>query len=337
MTSLQDEAIVEDAQTIELHMMEMRKYLPMIGCSSLFMRTVLYPYGVIKTRLQIQSGKDVYKGTWDAVKSISRTEGIRGFYPGFGVYCFTIFPGMCYISSYEGVRHYMNTNTNWNQGWLKSLVGGGIASIVGQTLVVPIDIVNQHIMLLDRRKKTTSSNNVRKKEAREKLRTLQEIHIPDELRQRRFGTVRAVISHVYTADGLLGFYKGYFVSIATFAPNSALWWFFYEAYKEKLLSVIPEIVPRLFVMSCVAAPLAGVSSAALTNGVDVVRVRIQVKGGTVQETLSTLLREEGYKFWWKGLSARLLQSCVSSVLILSLYEPLKRWSLKEEFRDCVKW
>lgn len=229
MTSLEDEAIVEDAQTIELHMMEMKKYVPMIGCSSLLMRTILYPYSVIKTRLQVQTGKDVYKGTWDAIKSISRTEGVRGFYSGFGIYCFTIVPGLCYISSYEGVRHYMNQNTNWNQGWMKSLVGGGIASVIAQTLVVPIDIVNQHIMLIDRHKKP--SKNVKKQQAREKLKTLQEIHIPDELRKRQFGTVRGVISHIYTHEGLLGFYKGYIVSLATFAPNSALWWFFYEAYK----------------------------------------------------------------------------------------------------------
>lgn len=64
---------------------------------------------------------------------------------------------------------------------------------------------------------------------------------------------------------------------------------------------------------------------------------LQVRGGTVGETVRVLLREEGYKFWWKGLSARLLQSCVSSVIILSFYEPLKRWSLKEEYRDSVKW
>lgn len=335
MTSLEDEAIVEDAQTIEFHMMEMRKYVPLIGCSSLFMRTVLYPYSVIKTRLQVQSGKDVYKGTWDAIRCIYRSEGVRGYYSGFGVYCFTIVPGMFYISSYEGVRHYMNTNTQWNQGWLKSLVGGGIASVVGQTMVVPLDIVNQHIMLLDR--KTPASKQASKQEAREKLRTLRTIHIPDEMRQRPFGTVRAVFSHIYTSEGILGFYKGYFVSLATFAPNSALWWFFYESYKERLLTVIPDFVPRLLVMSCLAAPLAGVSSATLTNGVDVVRVRIQVKGGTAGEAISTLLHEEGYRFLWKGLSARLLQSCVSSVIILSFYEPLKRYSLKEEYRDVVKW
>jgi solute carrier family 25 protein 44 len=226
MTSLEDEAIVEETQTVELHMMEMKKYLPMCVCSGLFMRSVLYPYSVIKTRLQVQAGKDVYKGTWDAVKCISRTEGFRGFYSGFGVHLFSIIPGFCYISSYEGVRHYMNTKTNWNQGWAKSLVGGCVASVVGQTLVVPIDIINQHIMLLGK-------NDVKKTKARDKLRTLQEIHIPDELRQRRFGTIKAVISHVYKADGILGFYKGYFVSIATFAPNSALWWFFYELYKGK--------------------------------------------------------------------------------------------------------
>lgn len=333
MTSLEDEAIVEETATIELYMMDMKRYVPMIGCSSLLMRVLLYPYNVIKTRLMIQTGRDVYKGTWDAIKCISRTEGVRGFYQGFGVYCLSIVPGLCYISTYENVRNYMNNNTSWNQGWMKSLVGGGIASVVGQTMVVPIDIVNQHIMLLNRSEKDNKASNIKTQQARLKLRSLQELHIPDELRQRRFGTVRAVFSEVYKNDGIRGFYKGYFVSLATFAPNSALWWFFYEGYKGQLLFWMPEVIPRLFIMSCMAAPMAGVSSACLTNGADVIRARIQVRGGSVRSTVSTLLKEEGYKFWWKGLSARLLQSCVSSILILSLYEPLKKWSLKEEYRD----
>lgn len=33
-------------------------------------------------------------------------------------------------------------------GRIRALVGGGCASIVGQTIVVPFDVISQHLMVL---------------------------------------------------------------------------------------------------------------------------------------------------------------------------------------------
>jgi solute carrier family 25 protein 44 len=38
------------------------------------------------------------------------------------------------------------------------------------------------------------------------------------------------IRAVYLTHGLRGFYRGYFASIAVYAPNSATWWFSYQTY-----------------------------------------------------------------------------------------------------------
>ena len=55
--------------------------------------------------------------------------------------------GVCYVSTYEGTRHFLERNHVRNT-MVKAFVGGGAASVVGQTIIVPLDIISQHLMLL---------------------------------------------------------------------------------------------------------------------------------------------------------------------------------------------
>ena len=55
--------------------------------------------------------------------------------------------GTCYVSTYEGVRHFLEQN-NVRNSMVKAFVGGGCASAVGQTIIVPFDVISQHLMLL---------------------------------------------------------------------------------------------------------------------------------------------------------------------------------------------
>ena len=51
------------------------------------------------------------------------------------------------VSTYEGVRHALEQNNVTNTK-VKAFVGGCCASIVGQTIIVPFDVISQHIMLI---------------------------------------------------------------------------------------------------------------------------------------------------------------------------------------------
>ena len=80
-----------------------------------------------------------------------------------------------------------------------NFVGGACASLISQTIVVPLDIVSQLMMVSDQGKSRRTS--------RERARGF-------------FSTIKLV----YRNDGLRGFYRGYLPSVATYAPSSALWW-----------------------------------------------------------------------------------------------------------------
>ncbi|KAH9509718.1 hypothetical protein Btru_044330 [Bulinus truncatus] len=328
---------VEEIQVIELNMMDKRKYFPLTLASGFTIRTVLYPFMLIKTRLQIQKGNTIYKGTFDAFMKIFMNEGRTGLYRGFWVSCLQLFPSMAYISTYEGTRHYMAEHLGVTENRIRSFVGGGLASITGQTLAVPIDIISQHLMLMGRRNISKGSSDASKdKRVQFKLSNLQHIHLNDNVSMSRFGAVQAIVSTIYKRDGLLGFYKGYFVSLACFAPNSALWWFFYDSYSVFFAGVAPNYIPRLAIQ-VFSAPLSGVSAAVLTNPIDVIRARIQVEGTKFGETVRNLWLEERFWLVTKGLSARLVQSVTYSVFIMLGYESIKRWSVLEEYKDKVRW
>ena len=55
------------------------------------------------------------------------------------------------------------------------------------------------------------------------------------------------------------------------------------------------------------------------------------------ETAKTLWHEEQMGIFFKGLSARLIQSLTFSFFIILGYESIKRWSLLDEFKDSVRW
>jgi len=76
---------------------------------------VYVPVDVIKERLQVQHATDelAYKGSWDAIKTIGRTEGIPALYKGYGatLLSFGSYSGLFFLL-YEqmvaGVRYQLN-------------------------------------------------------------------------------------------------------------------------------------------------------------------------------------------------------------------------------------
>lgn len=83
----------------------------------------------------------------DAANQIYRTEGISGLYRGFWVSSAQVLSGAAYICAYERTR-YMTAP--YLQEWpeIRSMVAGGVGSVFGQTIIVPFDVVGQHLMML---------------------------------------------------------------------------------------------------------------------------------------------------------------------------------------------
>ena len=101
--------------------------------------------------------------------------------------------GVCYVSTYEGVRHLLDINGMTNSR-VKALAGGSCASLVGQTVIVPFDVISQHMMVLGltpRGKSDLSANT---------------LAVNTEGRTR-WQITWDITRTIYVRDGLRGFYR----------------------------------------------------------------------------------------------------------------------------------
>ncbi|XP_050673747.1 solute carrier family 25 member 44 [Leptidea sinapis] len=313
--------------TIEWSMMDKSKFFPLYTLSSFTVRCALYPLTLVKTQIQVQRKKEAYKGVSDAISKIYASEGMSGLYRGFWLSSFQIISGVFYISTYEGVRHELGKYDI--NAKMKSFVAGGCASLVGQTVIVPFDVLSQHLMVLGLVK--GSPDGVKNKK-------VNPLGLNLEQRMSKSALAKEVAVRVYRLHGPLGYYRGYAASLAAYVPNSALWWALYTAYQDELLRVSPSWISHLFVQ-CVAGTLGGFTTTILTNPLDIVRARLQVEGvGSMRQVFNELWKEEGFfGLYAKGLSARLVQSACFSFSIILGYESIKRVSVSDEFRTRVRW
>ncbi|XP_022671582.1 solute carrier family 25 member 44-like isoform X1 [Varroa jacobsoni] len=302
--------------TIEWEMMDKSRFISFTTINSLALRSLVYPFTVVKTRLQVQSAYN-YTGTCDALRQIVRYEGFRTLYKGFMINSMSSVSSMAYIITYEKIRDCLSRRGVTDSS-LKGFVGGGISSLVGQTFVTPFDVVSQHIMVLGRN-------------------SINPLGLPPTVLQSKFQTLKRIIKEVYRHDGIAGFYRGYFASLVTYVPGSAFWWTFYPMYQEAILPVLPNWTP-LVVVQCLAGPLSGVTTCVITNPLDIIRARIQVQRLNSWTTaMRHVWRLEKFRIFTIGLSARMVQSSITSFLLVLGYETLKRYSVSEEYKSQIRW
>ncbi|XP_035646375.1 solute carrier family 25 member 44a isoform X2 [Oncorhynchus mykiss] len=201
---------------IEWEDLDKKKFYSLGVFMTMTTRATVYPFTLIRTRLQVQKGKSLYTGTFDAFYKILKAEGPRGLYRGFMVNTFTLISGQAYITTYELVRKYVSQYSSNNT--VKSLWAGGAASLVAQTITVPIDMVSQQLMMQGQVGHLS------------RFKVKPKIMMATSKSKVTFGQTRDIVVQICAADGFRGFYRGYVASLLTYIPNSAVWWPFYHFY-----------------------------------------------------------------------------------------------------------
>ena len=274
---------------------------------SLFLcvRAAVYPSNLVKTRLQAQGKNMLYSGTFDAFQKIIRTEGPLGLFKGFGANTLGVITGNIYITIYELTRQWYLTSTAWDPQYA-NFFSGGCASIMSQTVVMPLDIVSQQMMMADQGVNRNAAH-------------------------RNVG-ILGVCQRIRASQGVRGFYRGYLPSVMTYAPSSAIWWGSYGwlypwFYRHIPFSMRSET--KTPIAQALGGGTAGLIAAVITNPMDVVRTRTQLYTQyNARETFHYLIQSEGPGGFMRGVTARMLAMGPSGVLIISTYELVKRLSKK---------
>ena len=236
----------EKVKIIEWHQLEKKKYFLFLNVYMLSTNALIYPVDVIKTRLQLQRTKSLYKNTLDAVYKTVKLEGILGLYKGFAISQVGVLTGHVYATSYEVSREQFSTFQNAIRGF----IAGGLAAVIEQTFVNPVDVISQRLMVEG-----------------------QGQHERDK--QRHTLKSAKVVRQVFKEHGVSGFYRGFSASLMVEGIWSAGWWASYGLFLDLIGRVVPDGTSHLVIQG-LSGMCAGTSAAVVGNPLDIIRVRLQV-------------------------------------------------------------
>ncbi|XP_032384831.1 calcium-binding mitochondrial carrier protein Aralar1 [Etheostoma spectabile] len=263
--------------------------------------TAVYPIDLVKTRMQNQRstgsfvGELMYKNSFDCAKKVLRYEGFFGFYRG-------LLPQLIGVAPEKAIKLTMNDfirdkfTTQDNTIPLPAeILAGGCAGASQVIFTNPLEIVKIRLQVAG--------------------------EITTGPRVKALSVVRDL--------GFFGLYKGAKACFLRDIPFSAIYFPVYAHTKEKLA----DEDGRLGALQLLTAgAIAGVPAASLVTPADVIKTRLQVSARAGQTTYSgvidcfmKILREEGFRAFWKGTGARVFRSSPQFGVTLVTYELLQRW------------
>ncbi|KAJ4951131.1 hypothetical protein NE237_027963 [Protea cynaroides] len=300
----------------------------------------LYPVVVLKTRQQVLQTQ---LSSIRTAFAILRHEGIRGLYRGFGTSLMGTIPARAlYMTALEVTKSSVGTATirlgfpEPTAAAIANAAAGLSAAMAAQLVWTPIDVVSQRLMVQGNTGIPNGTNVS-----------------PCKYR----GGIDA-FRKIINADGLRGLYRGFGMSIVTYAPSNAVWWASYSMAQRFVwggvgcylckrddenkegsssASFRPDSKTVMAVQG-VSAAMAGGVSALITMPLDTIKTRLQVLDGeengrrppTIGQTVRNLVKEGGWAACYRGLGPRWASMSMSATTMITTYEFLKRLSAKNQ-------
>jgi len=139
---------------------------------------------------------------------------------------------------------------------------------------------------------------------------------------------------IFAREGLKGFFAGFGVTAIRDAPYAGLYVLIYEQSKARLASATGKTggntsagTGSSATINFASGMLAAIAATTLTNPFDAIKTRLQIapaKYRNVVQGAKLMLRDEGMRSMFSGLSLRLGRKAVSSALTWTVYEELVR-------------
>uniref|UniRef100_A0A5B6Z3D0 Putative solute carrier family 25 member 44-like n=1 Tax=Davidia involucrata TaxID=16924 RepID=A0A5B6Z3D0_DAVIN len=298
----------------------------------------LYPVVVLKTRQQIaQCQVSCIKTAF----SIVRYEGFRGLYRGFGTSLMGTIPARAlYMTALEVTKSSVGPATirlgfpEPTAAAIANAAAGLSAAMAAQLVWTPIDVVSQRLMV-------QGGDNPK---------------VPNASSCKYLGGIDA-FRKILNTDGPRGLYRGFGISILTYAPSNAVWWASYSVAQrlvwggigyyyckkddESTDNGVNTFRPNsktVMAVQGLSAAMAGGVSALITMPLDTIKTRIQVldgedngrRGPGIGQTVRNLVREGGWMACYRGLGPRWASMSMSATTMITTYEFLKRLSAKNQ-------
>ncbi|KAL1928418.1 hypothetical protein VTP01DRAFT_2774 [Rhizomucor pusillus] len=264
--------------------------------------TAVYPIDLVKTRMQNQRSKVVgellYKNSLDCFKKVIKNEGFVGLYRGLGPQLVGVAPEKAIkLTVNDFVRgKLINKDTGEIKFW-QEMIAGGAAGASQVVFTNPLEIVKIRLQVQGEQAKNS-------------------------------GVPRRSALWIVKNLGIVGLYKGASACLLRDVPFSAIYFPAYAHLKKDLFHEGPD--HKLTISELLmAGAIAGMPAAYFTTPADVIKTRLQVearKGQTtyngIADAATKIMREEGFKAFFKGGPARIFRSSPQFGVTLTVYEIL---------------
>eukprot|EP00887_Chlorella_sp_A99_P006629 scaffold3.g6629.t1 len=316
----------------------------------------LYPLSVVKTRMMALDGAGDMgmglRGAYRTAQTVVQHDGLRGLWKGFGTVVGGMIPArMIYLYSLEYTRgvaaHALEAARvpETAAAGASSFLGGAMASLASQLVVVPIDVVSQRLMIRGGGAPPPPPPAAATVQAGAGGGAAAAAAAAAPARV----TGLLLAQQIVRAEGVLGLYRGFWASAATFVPNSACWWAAYGAWQASIWHTLDAWATAGGGAAVAAAPppqrtdgeiaavqatagiLTGFTTALVTNPLDVAKTRLQTAaaaGGGARPTWAGVVRQlyatHGAAGFYRGVQPRMLSSAMWGTAMVSAYELLKR-------------
>lgn len=322
----------------------------------------LFPLTVVKTRMMALDGAHTgISGAIYTARDVVRSDGIKGLYRGFGTVIVGAIPArMVYLAALESTKsaisasmHHIPSLSQTIVASSASFVAGGVASLAGQLVVVPVDVISQRLMIMGGGSSGQGGDSYSSRPmSTSNKSTKGTIPAPSGTRASSTTNINGftLAQKIIREEGIRGLYRGFGASVATFVPSSAIWWSAYggwQAFLWKSLDRIQEnrnssaplarTEGQLLAVEVVAGVLTGCTSASLTTPLDVVKTRLQTRDSantsmtrsgsaapTWRSTAAELIKNEGLKGLFRGVAPRMVSTSIWGTVMVTTYEFLKR-------------
>ena len=268
----------------------------------------VYPIDLVKTRMQNQRsgrpGQLLYKNSIDCFQKVVRNEGFRGLYSG-------VLPQLVGVAPEKAIKLTVNDLVRGKFTEVRTgaipvpaeILAGGSAGACQVVFTNPLEIVKIRLQI---------QGEAMKAAARE----------GEQFTKR---SAAWIVGNL----GLKGLYRGASACLLRDVPFSAIYFPTYSHLKKDLFGESPTKKMGILQL-LISGAIAGMPAAYLTTPADVIKTRLQVdarKGDTTYNDIidcaRKVIREEGFKAFWKGGPARVIRSSPQFAVTLAGYELLQ--------------
>ncbi|KAI9303406.1 mitochondrial carrier domain-containing protein [Cunninghamella echinulata] len=259
---------------------------------------VVVPLDVVKTRLQNQGkgkpGVLLYHGTTGTLSRIWKEEGIRGLYRGLGPTIFGYLPTWAiYFTAYDYCKAQWAKDLGMNgHEWLLHILSAMTAGAASTSLTNPLWVIKTRFMTQN-----------------------------DKTPYKYDNTLHA-FKTIAREEGIRGFYKGLGSSLIG-VSHVAVQFPLYEKLKSFFAQTDAASGNTGILL---ASSLSKMAASTATYPHEVIRTRLQnqtvkpFKYKGIIDAFKIILKEEGYRGFYKGMPTNLLRTVPSSALTILTYE-----------------